>query len=274
MSNGIVLMTDFGIRDGAVAAMKGVIRSTWSGIPFIDDLSHGVEMGDVVEGAFLLGVNYSYYPLGTVFVAVVDPGVGTNRKAILVKTEGGYTFVGPNNGVLNEVIRREHEAGRRILSVVELTNERFFHHPVSAVFHGRDIFASVAAYAATMGTMEYFGPALQVKDLLSDSIGVVQVLADTILGKVIFQDDFGNCVVSVREQDLEDLPAGDLRISLGERTARFVRTFDDGEGGELLALFGGDFPPFMTLAVNMASAAERFRIKKGDTVTVKRSAAT
>lgn len=268
--NGIVLLTDFGLGDGAVAAMKGVVRGVCRDIPFIDDLSHGVGAGDIAEGAFLLGVNYSFYPPGTIFVAVVDPGVGTDRKAVLVQTER-YTFVGPDNGILVDAVVREVGAGSNVLAIVELTEEKFFRHPVSTTFHGRDIFAPVAAHVARGEDVRNFGQDLGLFiDLVGEPLEAEYLSEGGCLrGKVVFIDDFGNCVVSIRAQEFYQIfSLNEARILLKNSEVRLVDTFDDGEEEELVAMFGGDFPPFMTLAVNNGDAAESHGIKKGDTVLV------
>jgi len=134
------LMSDWGVNDGSVGSVHGVILGINPNINIVD-MSHNVEFGDIKQGAFLLMAHYRTYPWGTIFVVVIDPGVGTKRKAILVETYDGYFFLGPDNGVLSWALR-----GKYSDNVINVTNEKYFRQPVSSAFHGRDIIAPVAAY--------------------------------------------------------------------------------------------------------------------------------
>src|SRR5512139_3136461 len=146
----ITLLTDFGLKDPYVASMRGVILSINPKCILVD-ITHQVDSHDIKEGAFILGQAYSNFPHGTIHLSVIDPGVGSGRKPILVVTEN-YYFVGPDNGLFTIALCRE-----RVKQVVGLTNQKFFRSEISSTFHGRDIFAPVAAYLSLGVRPESFG---------------------------------------------------------------------------------------------------------------------
>jgi len=245
-------------------------------------MTHQVPPFDIEGGALLLGVHALVAPSGTIFVAVVDPDVGTGRKAVIVQAETGkgplrrqYTFVGPNNGVLSEALRR-----LRITAVREIKNRDLWRKPTSATFHGRDIFAPVAGNLVEGLSLHHFGPALKVQDLAPNVLSTEVNEAKTrMVGKVAYVDAFGNLVTTVRKAEFQNFVgkrpftismAPDRLVLLnGGDLTKIVRTFDDVPEGEVGALFGGDFPPFMTVAVNMGNAQKMTGAKKGDEVVVK-----
>ena len=150
----ITLTTDFGTRDWFVGTMKGVILGIQPRARVVD-ITHEIGGGEVRAGAFALRASYSFFPQGTVHIAVVDPGVGSPRRALAVQT-ANYFFVGPDNGVLSFALMRE-----RIKSIHALENEKYFLKPVSRTFHGRDIFAPVAAHLSRGVSIQTFGPRLK-----------------------------------------------------------------------------------------------------------------
>ena len=189
----IVLLTDFGLKDHYVGVMKGIITGLCEEASLID-LTHEISPQNIREGAFVLGVAYRYFPPGTIFLGVVDPGVGTSRKGILLQA-GDYYFVGPDNGLFTWVVKKE---GLRW--AVELKNRRYFQKKVSRTFHGRDIFAPVAAHFACGVPPEEFGPGRQ--EIVMLPWPEVEEGPAYVKGAVIYVDHFGNLITNISEEKL------------------------------------------------------------------------
>ena len=240
------LLTDFGLADHYVGVMKGVILSVDPRITVID-LGHDVPPGEIEGGAFALLASYRYFPEGTVHVAVVDPGVGTARRAI-VATAAGQLFVAPDNGVLGYVLEREPAA-----RVFHLTDEKWFRHPVSTTFHGRDVFAPVGAALATGTPPESLGP--EIADALR--LGPLRPAADadgTLRGRVLHVDRFGNCVTSFTADDSDARSDRGFRLRAGAGEIRELRQhFAGGRPGAPFAIWGSS--GFLEIAVDGGSAA-------------------
>lgn len=252
--NGIItLITDFGTADGYAGAMKGVI---WGINPRarIVDITHDIRPQNIPHAAHVLETIHPYYPPGTIHVIVVDPGVGTERRAVAVRTPQAY-LIAPDNGLLHPVIKD-------VIEAVALTERRFWREPVSATFHGRDIFAPVAACLSQGAPLGEFGPA--ISSLKSLSMPRPAVERDEVLvGHVIHIDRFGNAIT-----DLEpgDLPPGPFRIEVkGRRIEGLSRTYAEGEG--LLALVGSNGR--VEIALKNGSAAEALRLVIGDRVEIR-----
>lgn len=202
----ITLLSDFGHKDPFVGIMKGVIFGIDPDARVID-LSHGIPPQDVMAGALVLRHSVPYFPPGTIHVAVVDPGVGTARRPLLIEAENRF-FIGPDNGLLSLAL--EGKASRHI---IELANDLYHLKPTSATFHGRDIFAPAAAYLS-LGTPPLdFGPARH--DFQSLPWPKVTTSADAIQGEIIYIDGFGNLVTNIEEQALRELRAERPIFSLG-----------------------------------------------------------
>jgi S-adenosyl-L-methionine hydrolase (adenosine-forming) len=244
----ITLTTDFGQADGYVAAMKGVILTICPQAAIVD-VSHEIRPQAVAGAAYVLSAAASYFPPGTVHVAVVDPGVGTERRAVAVET-GRAVYVGPDNGVLSLALARDEAR-----AAVELRETRYRLPEVSATFHGRDIFAPAAAHLACGRSLAEMGPALPVADL--------QGLPPLQQPEVIHVDRFGNLVTSYR------VPSGETRLAVtvgGLRLAGLARTFADVQPGELLAYAGSS--GYLEIAVRDGSAAGVLGIGAGAPVAV------
>jgi len=184
----ISLTTDFGLSDWFVGTMKGVIYRINPRVTVVD-LTHDLLPGDIRAGSFALAAAYRYFPKGTIHVAVVDPGVGTDRKAIAVRT-ADYFFVGPDNGVLSFALRKE-----RIKSIHALENKTHFLKPLSQTFHGRDIFAPVAAELSRGLAIRKLGPA--VHDLVHLPWPEPRHRQGSIKGEVVYIDRFGNAITNI-----------------------------------------------------------------------------
>jgi hypothetical protein len=261
----ITLTTDFGTRDAYVAEMKGVMLgiAATSGQPItLVDITHEVAAHDVTEGALALDAAVPFFPAGSIHLAVVDPGVGTERRGLVVRTERGL-FVGPDNGLFTPFLEA---AGR--WEAWNLRADEYRLAAVSRTFHGRDIFAPAAAHLATGVPPERFGPPVQ--DPVRLAWTTVRAVSGTVAGAVLHIDRFGNLVTSIRAETLEGVGRG-LRIRLGGRPLPLVGTYGELQAGQAGALVGSSGR--LEIAVREGSAAARFKARRGTPVVVSRSLA-
>jgi S-adenosylmethionine hydrolase len=256
----ITLLTDFGMRDYFVGAMKGAILSI-NRHALIVDITHEIPPQDIETGAFHLLATYKHFPAGTIHVAVVDPGVGSTRKPILIDC-GEQFFVGPDNGIFSWVCERE--GGRR---AIHLTNEAFFRHPVSATFHGRDIFAPVAAALSTGVAMREFGEKLGEYVSLDPLLPAVRS-DGTVEGRVIHIDRFGNCITNLTPAHFsaDQATSGAKLVINGRELTSFRQSFSEGviDGDDLFCLIGS--AGFLEIAVRNSSAARVLNAERGHQV--------
>jgi S-adenosylmethionine hydrolase len=257
----ITLTTDFGLADGYVGTMKGVILSI-DPTATIVDISHDIPPQDVREAAYALYAAYPYFPQGTIHVVVVDPGVGSQRRAIALRTPQA-AFVAPDNGVLSYVV-----AGERVEEIVNLINPRYHLSPVSRTFHGRDIFAPAAAHLARGVPLAELGEPLA--EIITFSLPRPQVRPDgTIVGQVIHVDRFGNLITSITATDLADHPL--LREGVIEIKGRSIQgianSYAEVTPRRLLALIGSS--DHLEIAVSGGSASQTLEAKAGDEVLLK-----
>jgi S-adenosylmethionine hydrolase len=228
----IALLTDFGQQDHYLGAMKGAILAICPGATLVDLLNE-VPRHDVARAALALDAAYRDFPAGTVFLAVVDPGVGSERRGIAVAA-GGWLFVGPDNGLFTPVL--ESDPGARVHL---LANPALRRSPVSPVFHGRDLFGPAAAHLALGVPLEEVGP--PVRDPVRLPTPPRQRSAGSCQGSVLAADHFGNLVTTITADDLAALatpPGETLEVVLGPRTLPLVRTYSDVLPGEPCALVG------------------------------------
>ena len=258
----IALLTDFGTADHYAGTMKGVILGICADVTLVD-ISHDIPPHDVLAGALELAAAYKYFPVGTIFVAVVDPGVGSARRGVAVDT-GDYRFVAPDNGVLTQVLR---ETPAR--KIVELTERRYARPTVSRTFEGRDRFAPAAGWIAK-GT-QFAALGRQVADIHKLDIPVPEAAADSVRGIVLRVDRFGNLVTNIDRKTVERLgQGGTLAIdAAGHRIARLVATYAELPPDGVGALFGST--DHLELAAPSSSAAERLNLTRGAVVTVTRA---
>jgi S-adenosylmethionine hydrolase len=235
--------------------MRGVIKCISPEVEVVE-LSTEVKPFAVKSGAFVLYSSFRYYPLGTIHLAVVDPGVGSQRKAIAVKTRN-YLFVGPDNGLLIPAAREDE-----IVQVRELTNRSLFLNSVSRTFHGRDVFAPVAAFLSKGGAFEEVGDRL---DCYTDMSFFKSFDGGVVVSEILFEDKFGNLTISLAERDtkLED----EMRVSIKGRyyRAKCVNTYAEGDKG-LMLLVGSE--GFYEIAVKNGSASQLTGASLGDKVTI------
>jgi len=258
----IVLLTDFGLTDAYVGIMKGVIRSICPSADIID-LCHNIAPQDVAEAAFVLAASYRYFPPQAIFVPVVDPGVGTDR-AVLCMRANRQTFLAPDNGILSIVA--EETSGARIR---EVTARRYFLETESATFHGRDIFAPVAAHLAAGVQPSKLGPL--VKRIQKLTLPKPIRAADgSLRGEIVYVDRFGNLITNLRQATLAGqfkVPLDRTEVRIKRRTIHGIsRTYADRKSGGLLAVIGSS--GYLEVAVNQGSAAQVLGCKKGDAVVV------
>lgn len=257
MAKTITLITDFGLQDGHVGAMKGVIHSIAPQAILID-ISHYVPPQNIRWAGFVLMTAYLFWPPDTVHLIVVDPGVGTGRRAIAVQTDKG-TFIAPDNGVLSYVLARE-----RITAAVALTNEKYWRHPVSPVFHGRDIFGPAAAHLVNGVPLHRLGEAVAPDSLIQFAVPEpIRHFDRHITAHIQHIDRFGNCISDLPAHWLLESPQ--WRINIGNRTIEAVhQTFADVPEGELVALI--DSSGFMAVAVRNGNAAQTLGLEIGDPI--------
>jgi S-adenosylmethionine hydrolase len=258
----ITLTTDFGLNDHFIGTIKGVILSI---VPNVDivDICHSVQAFDVLDGALTIAQSYSYFPAGTVHMVVVDPGVGTARRPIMVTSERHH-FVAPDNGVLSLVYGREER-----LRIRHVTADHYYLQPVSNTFHGRDIFAPVTAWLAKGVDPEKFG------DEISDFVRFnapkpKSVDGTTVRGVVLKVDRFGNLVTNITPQDAPALFASEparFKILVGQHEITEIHSnYSEGAPGEVFGIVGS--MGYLEIAANRGSAAKVVATGKGSEVTI------
>jgi len=255
----ITLTTDFGLADGYVGTMKGVILGI-DPTATIVDISHNIPPQDVREAAYTLYAAYPYFPRGAIHVVVVDPGVGSQRRAIALRTPQA-TFVAPDNGVLSYVVAGQ----KKVEQIVHLTNPSYHLSPVSRTFHGRDIFAPAAAHLARGVPLAELGDSLT--EIVTFPLPRPQSRPDgTIVGQVIHVDRFGNLITSITATDLADhslLGASVIEIK-GQSIRGIASNYAEVATGKLLALVGSS--DRLEIAVSGGSASQALEAKVGDEV--------
>jgi S-adenosylmethionine hydrolase len=256
----VTLTTDFGLNDHFVGTLKGVILNIVPDANIVD-ICHSVQAFDILDGALALAQSYAYFPARTVHLVVVDPGVGSARRPIIATSEM-HNFVAPDNGVLSLMYAREQR-----LSVRHITSEHYFVQPVSNTFHGRDIFAPVAAYLAKGVDQEKFGE--EVTDYVRFNAPKPKAVdATSMRGVVLRVDRFGNLITNFTPQDAPALFQADVppfKMVVGKREVTSMRTnYAEGPPGELFAIVGS--MGFIEIAANRGSASQTAGAVKGSEV--------
>ena len=257
----IALLSDFGTQDHYAGAMKGVALGICPDAILVD-ITHDIPPHDVRTGALELAAAYPYFPAGTVFLVVVDPEVGSTRRAIAVEA-GDHRFVAPDNGVLTQVLQQTPPR-----QIVELTERRYARPTVSRTFEGRDRFAPAAAWLAAGLDMSELGRPLTSWHTLT--VPVPARRGDQMVGEVLRVDRFGNLITNVDRGTLETFAGGaSLTIVAGAQELNLVgATYADAEPGAVCALFSSS--GHLEVAVNGGSAAERLSLGRGAPVTISR----
>lgn len=251
----ITLLTDFGLADGFVGIMKGVILSIYPQAKIVD-ISHQIPPQDISAAAFVLHYSHRYFPAGTIHVAVVDPGVGSSRRLLAVASER-YFFLAPDNQILAYIF---HDC--ETLTVVEVLNNQFFLAKVSRTFHGRDIFAPVAAHLATGIPMETLGP--KIHDYDRGQIELPRMTKHGLHGQIIYVDQFGNLISNIPE----DWIAGKATtIRLGKWVFKHVsEAYAEVGSGQPLAIIGSS--GYLEIAIREGNASRTLGIGRGALIQI------
>jgi S-adenosylmethionine hydrolase len=256
----ITLTTDFGVCESYVAQMKGVILGINPQVRLVD-VTHAIGPQDVAQGARVVEEIASVYPAGSIHVAVVDPGVGSER-ALLAAAAAGQRFLAPDNGLLSPLFQRFVPQ-----RVHRLANEHYWRKPVSATFHGRDILAPVAAHWSLGVELAEFGPAVDIASLVTLPSEGVRRIGRTLLGRVETIDTFGNLITNVRDTDLSSGDRTCLTILVEKhRIVGLSRCYSDKPPGSTLALIGSS--GLLEIAVNGGNAARQLGTVPGAEVRI------
>jgi S-adenosylmethionine hydrolase len=252
----ITLTTDFGLSDHFVGVMKGVILGIQPAAQIVD-ISHGVQPYEIVDGAFTIAQAYRYFPKKTIHVVVVDPGVGSSRRPLLAEMGGQY-FVAPDNGVLSMVFAREKPQVRHI------TTERYFLHPISRTFHGRDVFSPVAAHLTVGVTPAKFGK--RIEDYLRASFDKPERTGQHKWNGVILKaDHFGNLATNFHIDQFPSLRTHAFSLNVGSQAiTRLALTYSECAAGELFAIVGSS--GYIEVAASQGSAAKALGCGAGSPV--------
>lgn len=262
----ITLLTDFGLQDEYVGVMKGVISGISPDARTVD-ITHQIAPQDIVHGAFILAASAFYFPWGTIHVAVVDPGVGSGRR-ILAAAAGGHYFLAPDNGLLERVL-----GGQADTRVVSIEHERYFLDPVSKTFHGRDIFAPVAAHLATGVPLDRFGPVIDRQTMVAGVVPRCRFSSENVLeGEVVAIDRFGNLLTNIDGDAIEQLqcrfPGSGITVHLAKhRICGIASVYQERNQGTLLAILGSR--GLLEISVNGGSAHHLLGDVKNDAVRVR-----
>jgi S-adenosyl-L-methionine hydrolase (adenosine-forming) len=255
----VTLTTDFGTSDHLVGSMKGVILNINPAARIVD-INHSVVPFDILDGALSLLNAYRYFPPRTIHVIIVDPGVGTERRPILVSGEKHF-FVAPDNGVLSPIYEREP------CTVRHITAEHYFLNPISPTFHGRDIFAPTAGWLSKAFQTEAFGEV--VTDFVRFTLPKAKSNGQAVKGVVLRADAFGNLMTNLTAEDMpaEVIDGGEIKLAVGgKQVVKFARTFASGGPGEPIAFLGS--VGYVEIAVNRGSAARTLGANRGAEVTL------
>lgn len=245
----ITLLTDFGTTDYFVGAVKGAILSVNPAVTIVD-ITHEIPPQDIEAGAFTLAAVYETFPAGTTHVAVVDPGVGSTRRPIIVSARK-QLFVGPDNGLFTHIYDRESSS-----RVYHVTAEKYFRPSPSSTFHGRDIFAAVAAALSNGVAPARFGPVIDNE---------VRLPSDNKQTRVIHIDHFGNCITNITRAELD---TNNARLVINGKTIRDFRTFyGESNSKSPFAIWGS--AGFLEISVNGGSAAKILKAARGDAVILR-----
>ncbi len=259
----ITLTTDFGYQDPFVGVLRGVILGINPRAAVVD-LTHGIKPHHISEAAFVLGMNYRYFPKGSIHVAVVDPGVGSRRRPIIVEADHHY-FIGPDNGIFSYVFGTRHE----MLSVVHITAGHYFYSSHSPTFQGRDVFAPVAAWFSKGVDISKFGE--PISDYEKIALALPSMTPEGVMqGEVILIDRFGNAITNITKEDVDKVRSvgaeGHIKSVIKEIGAPFKQYYSEAEEGKLCALINSS--GYLEFFINRGDASSQYGISPGDRVKI------
>jgi len=258
----ITLLSDFGLKDSYVAEMKAVILSICPEAHIVD-ISHEIKKFDIKMGAFLLARAARFFPKGTVHVAVIDPGVGSERRSIIVETERGF-YVGPDNGVL--MLSAQMDGVKHVYLIKE---QKYMLRRISKTFHGRDIFSPVAAYLASGIPPSEFGP--EIFDPIMPNFAKPKVSGNLIEGEIIHIDDFGNIITNITHSDIESLGIKEgeilgVRLGYKDLKIKLCSAYSEVQINTPLTIIGS--ADFLEVSVNQGDASKFFGVKVGEKISI------
>jgi S-adenosylmethionine hydrolase len=255
----ITLTTDFGLEDPYVGIMKGVILNIHFDSQIVD-ITHGIPSQDVFAGALALKSSFRFFPKGTIHVAVVDPGVGSSRRPLLIRTED-YFFVGPDNGILFPALE-----GEKDLRIYHLNQDRFFLKPISHTFHGRDIFASVAGWLSKGIPPCDFGP--RTEDFLTLKLPLPRRTGQRVLGTILRIDKFGNLITNLTARDFPEPFRGYALRVAGHEIRQHLSSYAEAEPKKPFTIFGSS--GYLEISVNRGSAASQLKVREREEFELER----
>ncbi len=255
----IGLLTDFGLLDPYVSIMKAVILKRCGSVDFVD-ISHNIESFNLISASYVLYNSFKWFPEETVFLVVVDPGVGSERKALAVRTKR-YFFVGPDNGVLYQSIMEDG-----VIDIRVIENKELLLGDISYTFHGRDVFAPIAAWLACNNRLETIGPKIGIDNIVKlNIVGYRLVDTSTLCAKAVHIDKFGNVAFSIQlDKTIKELVSTAKVFKINGLKGYIGRAFSDVPPGSLVMYFNSF--GFLEIAVNKGSAAEKLKVNVGDEV--------
>lgn len=257
----ITILTDFGQRDAYVAAMKGTILELAPNAKIID-IAHDLKRYDIIQAAFILLNSSKYFPMNTIHLVVVDPGVGTERRRIIVQGNRSY-YIGPDNGVLSLATQEEG-----LKKIVLISERKYMRSNVTATFEGRDIFAPVAAHLAQGVPIESFGQ--KADHLIQLRISQPLISNHHISGEIIHIDGFGNIITNVTYSQIQDLMTigQKYQVTINEmpKTMKYMKSYAYVSPGELVIITGSS--KYMEISINQGNAQKLFNAKTGDPIII------
>jgi len=256
----ITLTSDFGLKDPYVAEMKAIILNMCPSAVIVD-ITHEIEKFNIRMGAYVLASAVPYFPEGSIHVAVVDPGVGSQRRPILIQTRQGF-FIGPDNGILVLAAKKQG-----IMHIHELKNPRFMLPKVSNTFHGRDVFAPAAAHLMNGVKPEEFGP--EIREAVQPDFSIVTWRNGGLVGEVLHIDGFGNIITNINEKEVAQShvkAAVNVDLAGHKLKLKLCQAYGETKPHTPLALIGSH--SFLEISINQGNAAKKFKTKAGDRITV------
>ena len=264
LNNQIIgLITDFGARgQHYVASMKGIILNINPKAKIID-IAHNITPFSIIEAAYIIKSTYSLFPKKTIFIFVVDPGVGSSREIVIIRTKSGYFFIGPNNGIITNVFDISE-----ISKCIHIENNQFFNSPVSESFQGRDIMAPIGAYLSKDIDIDKYGSNFPITQLIDFPIELKRISDNEFRCTVQYIDEFGNIITNIKGNSFKFKENTDIIIRLGEQEVKgkFVKFYEEVLVGSLLFIVGSS--GFLEISKNQANAAIELGLKVGDIITI------
>jgi len=259
----IGLITDFGTKgQHYVSSMKGVILNINPEVNIVD-ISHSITPFSIIEASYIINTTYIYYPEETVFIIVVDPGVGSSREILAIKTVNNYYFVGPNNGIFLGAFESNDFS-----ECIEIKNEEYFIKPISRTFHGRDIMAPIAANITKGIPLNNFGPNFNPSKLISYPFELEKISDNEMVCIIQYIDDFGNIITNLKANSfsLKDGDSLKLKLDQIEINGKFVKFFEKVKKNSVLFLVGSS--GFLEISKNQGNAATDFGVSVGDIIRI------